>query len=126
MTLGNIAQMLDEQHKEAEALEQYRDLYNRSLATELPENVIARYTAPYAVRLVKLGRYTEAEAPLLETKKHFAAAKISRGSRYRELLEALAETMDKTNRPDEAARYRDELSRIQPTTATMPATQPRR
>ncbi|MGH7176599.1 MAG: tetratricopeptide repeat protein, partial [Tepidisphaeraceae bacterium] len=72
--------------------------------------------------LTRLGRYTDAEAPLLRAHEMLRAANRDKTEFMRQVLEALVEVLDHTNRPEEASHCRSELAKI--STATAPTTSP--
>ena len=72
--------------------------------------------------LVRLGRYEEAEAPLREAYARLQETKQSTHARMRWAVWGLAEVCAHLGRPDEAAKWRSELARLEAT--TQPTTQP--
>ncbi len=113
-SLGNLALVLEEQQKIDEALSVYRELHERARSAEragtIPPTQSYWMIAPYGERLVKYGRYDQAESPLIEALRALDAAEKKRSKRGIELLEALAVTYEHTHKPQDAARYRAEAA----------------
>jgi hypothetical protein len=71
--------------------------------------------------LSELGEFDRAEEPLREAHRRLASAGV-RGDQMGAVLSALASVYDHTGRPDEAARWRAELTAL--STSTRPSTRP--
>jgi len=121
VALGNLATALQKQGKTDEAMQLYAELYQRVQVAELPPAVAGRYMTPYGVNLAKRGRFAEAEAPLLAARKLLEEGKLVNSTYMRDVLDALAQVCERTERPDEAARWREQLARI---AATAPSSRP--
>jgi hypothetical protein len=70
----------------------------------------------YGLALAALERYREAEEPLLEAHRRLKDANLPNHPAMREVVQALADVYEKTNRPDEAAKKRAELATLAATT----------
>jgi non-specific serine/threonine protein kinase/serine/threonine-protein kinase len=121
VAIGNLAAALQKQGKDDEAMQLYTELYQRVQQTELPAAVAGRYMTPYGVNLGKRGRFSEAEAPLLEALKKLEEGRMTNTTYMRDVLGALVQVCEQTNRPDDAARWRAQLAEIP---ATAPASRP--
>jgi non-specific serine/threonine protein kinase/serine/threonine-protein kinase len=131
MAVASLAVTLEAQGKLDEAVALYRDLYDLAhTSTTLSAKHVAMTTVPYGVTLAKAGRYDEAEPALLASKRLLEAADLNVSSKMREVLTALAVVCERTDRPAESARWRDELERRRsaaaaaPGAASAPASQP--
>jgi hypothetical protein len=76
----------------------------------------------YGPCLARLGKYPEALERLLRTPDDLIKAKQPAGNAMRQVLTALIEVCDKTNRPEEARKWRAELQQAE--TATRPSSAP--
>jgi non-specific serine/threonine protein kinase/serine/threonine-protein kinase len=97
----------------------FRELYERALGALLPPADAARLISDYGPCLVMLSKYGQARGPLSEAHKRLTQEGLQRDERMRVVVWALAEMYDHTGRATEAARWRDELSRLR--SATQPA-----
>jgi non-specific serine/threonine protein kinase/serine/threonine-protein kinase len=107
----------------------FRDLYEKAQVAKLPPLDAARFMSDLGPCLVMLSKYDQAAGPLLEAHKRLSQTGMQRDERMRVVVWGLAEMYDHTGRPSEAARWREELSRLraatQPTrAATSPSTVP--
>jgi tetratricopeptide (TPR) repeat protein len=107
----------------------FRDLYEKAQVAKLPPLDAARFMSDLGPSLVMLSKYDQAAGPLLEAHKRLSQTGMQRDERMRVVVWGLAEMYDHTGRPSEAARWREELSRLraatQPTrAATSPSTVP--
>jgi non-specific serine/threonine protein kinase/serine/threonine-protein kinase len=121
VALGNLASALQKQGRDDEAMQLYTELYERVQHAELPPAVAGRYMTPYGVNLSKRGRYEQAEAPLLEAREKLAEGKMTSTTYMRDVLGALAEVCEQTNRPADAARWREQLAQLP---SSAPTTKP--
>jgi len=122
VAIGNLATVLDSQQKYDEAMQLFTELYERCKVAELPPGVSGRYMTPYGVNLAKRGKFTEAEAPLLEARRRLQEGKLVKTTYMRDVLGALCDVYEKMGRAGDAARYRAELSSILATTRSSATT----
>ena len=78
----------------------------------------------YGLFLAARGRHAEAEAPLLNACQQLKETHQDRHERMYPMVAALVEVYDHLNRPDEAAKWRAQLSSFAP--MTQPTTAPAR
>jgi hypothetical protein len=86
---------------------------------------VATNMSDWGVCLTRLGKYIEAEAPLMEALRRLEAAHVRKSRALAEVLESLAQVAGHTNRPADAARWRARLASSQAATrrsATTPTT----
>ena len=100
----------------------FAELYQWAQRTQYSPAMAARYIARYGPCLVQLHRYQEAEQPLREAHRRLQQTAQQNDPLMREVVAALAEVCDHTNRPDEAAKWRAELALLR--AATQPTTAP--
>jgi serine/threonine protein kinase len=117
--LNNLGMALSAQEKFREAEPLFAEAYRRTPGSQFDPVNQAACMARWGPCLVKLGRYEEAEKPLLEARRRLAEAGMGRSGPMRDVLGALVNLCEKTNRPDEAEKWRAELA------ATGPASRPR-
>jgi serine/threonine protein kinase/tetratricopeptide (TPR) repeat protein len=98
------------------------ELYGKVQHAQADPVLVAMLMCTYGPCLAKLGRYEEAEAPLREAYRRMQETHQTRDLRARQLLAALIDVCDHTNRPEEASKLRVELQSLQP--ATRPTTRP--
>ncbi len=91
-------------------------------ASQLTAQQATVVSASYGLLLAKRGRYREAEEPLREAHRRLRESNQQRTKTMRNVVAALAQVCDKTNRPDESADWRAELETLEP--ATRPADAP--
>jgi non-specific serine/threonine protein kinase/serine/threonine-protein kinase len=108
-----------QQHWE-DAERRFADLYDRAARLRISPTNAARLMSGYGTCLTAMGRFADAEAPLLEAYGRLKRAELERHEKTREVVEALVEVCQHTNRPEEAARWRAELAQLR--AATQPAT----
>jgi tetratricopeptide (TPR) repeat protein len=112
LAVANLALILDQQGKFEEALKCYEEVYAGVQVAELTPLKSARYTAAYAVCLVRLKRFDEAEQPLLEAKKRLETANMQTSSWMRQVIASLVLVCDNARRTEEASRWRAEVKRL--------------
>jgi tetratricopeptide (TPR) repeat protein/predicted Ser/Thr protein kinase len=122
-----LAALLDARQKHPEAEVLFKDVYQAATtmpAGELPPAQGGELIAPYGLFLARQGRLAEAEPPLREAQARLVDAPQTDGATIVEVLNALADLCDKTNRRDAAAAFRADAARraagTQPA-ATAPA-----
>jgi hypothetical protein len=82
----------------------------------------ALYSSGHGPCLVKIGRYADAERPLLEAYRQLDETGQLEHPVSRAVVRALAEVFNHTNRPEEAAKWRAELAKLE--AATRPSSGP--
>ena len=116
---SNLATTLKSLGRDADAEPLYADVYARAQRAQIPPALAATLMGNYGTLLVRLGKYEQAEAPLLETHRRLRETNQSSHPRMREVLAALVALCERTSRPDEAARWRAalDLATTRPTTS---------
>jgi serine/threonine protein kinase len=119
-SMSNLSFVLEAQgnHREAEPL--VGELYRRATVAELAPKNRALYMSHYGLCLTKLGKYAEAIEPLQNAYERFRSAEIQRDVVMRDIVAALADACEHTDRPDDAAKWRSELANLE--AATRPTT----
>jgi len=108
LALGNLALCIEWQHRLDEAIPLYKRLFETSRAATSDAATAAGMSRLYGLALVKAQRFTDAEAPLLESLERLRAA--GRGDRVQEVLTALIAVYAHTDRPDQAKTYQEQLN----------------
>src|SRR5687768_5309450 len=121
-SLDGLGALLRQRGKLAEAEPLLAELYQWAQRTQYSPAMAARYIARYGPCLVQLHRFQEAEQPLREAHRRLQQTAQPNDPLMREVVAALAEVCDYTNRPDEAAKWRAELALLR--AATQPTTAP--
>jgi serine/threonine protein kinase/tetratricopeptide (TPR) repeat protein len=121
ITLNNFAKLVEAQGRRAEAEKLFAELFRRAPTSQLDPQNVAEFMCGYGVCLVALGRYAEAEQPLRAAMDRVRKGSEPDGYHMRSLTLAMIEVCDHTNRPEDAAKWRSELRRLEAT--THPATQ---
>jgi tetratricopeptide (TPR) repeat protein len=121
-TTSNLARTLRELGRIEEAEPLFAALYQHSATAPLPPRQAALFMSHWGPCLATLGRYAAAEAPLNEALARLEATQQTGGEHMRRVLGALAAVCERTNRPDEAKRWRTMLSAL--AASTRPATGP--
>ena len=106
LSMNNLGQAISANGAHAEAEPLFAEVYRRVPQTQIDTRTAAIVMARWGPCLVVLGRYQEAEAPLLEAYRRLLATGQSHASAMVSVLDALADMCDKLNRPDEAAQWR--------------------
>jgi tetratricopeptide (TPR) repeat protein len=119
---NNVGSVLEAQGKLVEAEPFFAESFRLAQNSQNPPDIAAVYVSRYGPCLVKLGKYDQAEQPLREAERRLRQTGQANSREMRGVLAGLAEVCDQTDRPDEAARWRAELARIQP--ASGPASNP--
>jgi non-specific serine/threonine protein kinase/serine/threonine-protein kinase len=126
--LHELSGFLMDQHRYADAEPIASELYQRSAAMESSPVTVATNMSDWGICLTRLGRFDQAQAPLLEAHRRLEAARVRKSRALTEVLEALAQVADHTNRPADAQQWRSRLASLQATTthrsATTAATSP--
>jgi len=122
ITISNLALLLEERGRRAEAEPLFAEIYRRAPGSQLDPASVAEFMCGYGVCLVGMGRYADAEEPLRVAMDRVRKGPDPGGYPMRKLARAMIDLCDHTNRPDEAAKWRTELSALQ--AATQPASQP--
>ncbi len=122
VVMNNYATTLTAQERHSEAEPLYAKLYETGPRAQIPPARAALYLAEYGPCLVRLKKYEQAEAPLREAYRRIRETNQGTHPKMREVLIALAEMCDHTNRADQAKSFRVELAAIQ--SPPSPATQP--
>jgi hypothetical protein len=77
----------------------------------------------WGVSLAQMHRYADAEPPLIESHRRLMETGLNKILQARLVVAALADLCDHTNRPTEAAKWRDQLHTLEAATRPAPATQ---
>jgi tetratricopeptide (TPR) repeat protein len=120
--LANYITVLRTGGKLDQALPLAAELYRRCESSPLPPQRKGTYSSAYGLLLVKMGKYSDAEQPLLRAYEHLQSASRNADPQTREVIEGLIHLLDQTNRPREAAEWRSRLDALG--VSTPPATAP--
>jgi serine/threonine protein kinase len=121
MLMNNLAQALSVQGRAAEAEPLFAEVYRRVPDSQIDAKTAAVIMSRWGPSLVELARYAQAEQPLLEAHQRLTVTGQSNSAAMVNVLNALAKVCDQTARPDEAARWRQQLAAIHPATRLAPA-----
>jgi serine/threonine protein kinase/Tfp pilus assembly protein PilF len=119
-SLKALVGFLREQKRWADAEPVAAELYRRSATAEMSARDAAIKMFPWPSILAAQGKWDDAYAPLVEIHKRLSAAGVNKSDTMRDVLAALISVCNKSNRPEEAAKYRAELD----ATASKPTTAP--
>ena len=109
--VAELAVTLERRGKTDEVIGLYQELYDVAHRSKtLAPRHAAMTAVPYGVALAKAGRYAHAEPALLEAKRMLESANLSMSSKMRDVLEALALAYERTDRPADASRVREEVA----------------
>lgn len=98
-------------------LEEAEGLYAEYIAVLHVEIIVGGMDVTNGVGgAVDLGRFEQAEAPLLEGYRRFTNVRQTKKRRTRGVLHAMVIMYEHTNRPEEAAKYQAEFEKLQPST----------
>jgi non-specific serine/threonine protein kinase/serine/threonine-protein kinase len=114
-----MALLREEQSKIDDAESRLRELYLKVLRLPIPPAEAAQFIGTYGLFLARQSRYGDAEKPLREAYARLAQTQQQGRERTRLVVASLAEVCKHTGRPDEAARWRETLTRLH--AATQPA-----
>jgi tetratricopeptide (TPR) repeat protein len=125
-SLHVLATLLQQLGKSAEAEPVFSELHRRVALASIPPGRKALYISGHGLCLVKLGRYSDAEQPLLDAYRQLNDTGQKEHPAYRAVVRSLAEVFSHTNRPDDAAKLRAELAKLEAATrpSSGPATAP--
>jgi hypothetical protein len=136
VTTDKLEDLLEKQGRLVEAEPLAADVYRRAQHSEFSDRELTGVASKYGVLLVKLGRFADAQVPLLEAHDRLRRAGFTGSKSNDDVWDALAKTYDATQRPEEAQRLRLELTTMHATTqpatrstttsATAPASNPER
>jgi non-specific serine/threonine protein kinase/serine/threonine-protein kinase len=123
-TALNLAALYDARQRHADAEPLLADACRPEALAALTTIDQAMVVSRYGVCLARLGRDAQAEPILLDALRRLREAQQLRGNRIRETVRTLATICARTNRPDEASRWNDELAALDAATrsATVPGT----
>jgi serine/threonine protein kinase/Tfp pilus assembly protein PilF len=113
LSMNNLGQALSAKGAPADAEPLFAEVYRRVPESQIDAKTAAVVMSRWGPCLVELGRYAEAEAPLLEAHRRLTDTGQSQAPTMGSVLEALAETCDRTARPDEAAQWRARRAAMQ-------------
>jgi tetratricopeptide (TPR) repeat protein len=116
------ATLLQQLGRNTDAEPLFGELYWRVSVAPIPPARKALYSSGHGPCLVKIGRYADAERPLLEAYRQLDETGQLEHPVSRAVVRALAEVFNHTNRPEEAAKWRAELAKLE--AATRPASGP--
>jgi tetratricopeptide (TPR) repeat protein len=120
--MNNFARVLQAQHNLETAEPLLKELYLRASKAQISPQNAALIMARYGLCLTQLGKYREANEPLIDVYKRLRSAGLEKHVRMHDVVAALAEVCAQTNRPDEASKWRSELARLD--AATRPTLAP--
>jgi serine/threonine protein kinase/Tfp pilus assembly protein PilF len=118
----NLGETIERQGRHADAELVYAPLYAAAPRSDAPPAQIARWMAPYGLCLMRLGRYADAELPLLEAHRRLEATRQADSPWTRRVIQGLIRIYEQTGRPDQATRWTALLAASD--AATAPATAP--
>ena len=116
MVEEQMAMLRQSQRQWDDAERLFADLYDRAPSLKISPPAAARFMSGYGTFLAAMARYDEAEKPLLQAYKRLKQTEQDRHERMRDVVEALADVYDHTNRPEEAAQRRAELAKLRAAT----------
>jgi serine/threonine protein kinase/Tfp pilus assembly protein PilF len=124
LSMNNLGQALSAKgaHTEAEPL--FAEVYRRVPQSQIDAKTAAIVMSRWGPCLVQLGRYAEAEAPLHEARRRLDTSGQSQSPSMASVLDALAKVCEQTNRPEEAANWRQRRATFNPTASQPSATRP--
>jgi tetratricopeptide (TPR) repeat protein len=123
-TMSACAGVLTTLGRDADAEPLLAEVYGTAPAARLSPKRAALLIGEYGPCLVRLGRHQQAEAPLVEAQRRLRETGQSASTTMRDVLDALAQVCDHTNRADEAAKWRRQLAEVAAQRAPHPASQP--
>ena len=121
---NNLGTTLRALKRDAEAEPLYADVYTRAQRAQIPPALAATLIGNYGPTLVRLGKFEQAEAPLLEAHRRLRETNQSANPRMRDVLTSLVTVCERTNRPDDASKWRAALDALPARPTTTPATAP--
>jgi tetratricopeptide (TPR) repeat protein/tRNA A-37 threonylcarbamoyl transferase component Bud32 len=134
VTTDKLEDLLEKQGRLVEAEPLAADVYRRAQHSEFSDRELTGVASKYGVLLVKLGRFADAQVPLLEAHDRLRRAGFTGSKSNDDVWDALAKTYDATQRPEEAQRLRLDLTKMHASTqsatratttpTTAPASQP--
>jgi serine/threonine protein kinase len=118
LAMNNLGQALTANGAHAEAEPLFAEVYRRMPESQLDERTAAIVMSRWGPCLVELGRYQEAEVPLLEAYRRLSATGQSQEPTIAPVLDALVETYEKLDRPEQAIQWRARRAALEvPTSA---------
>jgi tetratricopeptide (TPR) repeat protein len=121
---NNLGTTLKALKRDAEAEPLYADVYARAQRAQIPAALAATLMGNYGPTLVRLGKYAEAEAPLLEAHRRLRATNQASHHRTRDVIASLVALYERTGRADKASKWRAELDALPARPTTVPSTKP--
>jgi len=129
--LQELAKFLLDERRDAEAEPITAEVYQRSAALELSPRNAATNMSLWGICLCRLGKYEQADDSLREAYHRLDAAGMRKSDPMFDVLEAMAQVAEHTNRHDDATQWRDELAALKASTrpssapaSTRPASAP--
>ena len=119
LSMNNLAHALAATGNYAEAEPLFGEVYRRAPESQIDPRTVATIMSRWGPALVELGRYDAAEAPLLEAHRRLTTTDQTQTPAMATVLEALARVCERSNRPKEAAQWRERRAALQ-----QPASQP--
>jgi serine/threonine protein kinase/tetratricopeptide (TPR) repeat protein len=121
--IDKLEDLHEQQGRLAEAEPLAAEVYHKAPRGGFSEAELIGVAAKYGVLLTKLGRFSEAEKPLLDAQNRLRAAGRRQGKAVDDVWDSLAKVYDATGRPQDAARLRSELATMKATTRAAATTQ---
>jgi non-specific serine/threonine protein kinase/serine/threonine-protein kinase len=129
-SIGDLAGVLAVQGKLEQATPLYATLYHRCATAKLSPAEAAVLMSYYGPALVRMKQYAEADEPLREAARRLRDTGQASSPEMTAVVTALAEIFDHLGRPEEAKKWRAELSALKAATrastapSAIPATRP--
>jgi tetratricopeptide (TPR) repeat protein len=124
LSMNNLGQALSAKGRHAEAEPLFAEVFRCVPGLEMDPKTSAVVMSRWGPCLVELGRFGEAEAPLREAHRRLSASGQTQTGAMATVLEALAKVCEQTNRPDEAAEWRQRRAAWHPATSQSAASRP--
>ena len=125
LSMNNLGQALSAKGAHAEADPLFAEVYRRVPESQLDERTAAIVMSRWGPCLVEIGRYQEAEAALLEAHRRLSVTGQSQAPTIVPVLDALVETYEKLDRPEQAIQWRARRAALEEP-ASAPSSRPAR
>ena len=124
LSMNNLGQALFAKRDLDEAERLFAEVYRLVPQAQIDPRSSAIVMSRWGPCLVELGRYADAEAPLLEAYRRLTESGQAQAPAMAGVLDGLVKVYERTNRPDEAARWRQQLAEIRPPSSKPAETRP--
>ena len=124
LSMNNLGQALTANGHYAEAEPLFADVYRLVPQSQMDAKTAAIVMSRWGPCLVELGRHGDAEAPLLEAHRRLTETGQAQAPPMAGVLDGLVKVYERTNRPDEAARWRQQLAAIRQPSSKPAETRP--